>query len=172
MPDMSGILRDPRALEPGSEWRRRVEAGATVLLLHPGQAAVDLFPNDVETFHPEVGEYADWSPAVNTPLVAGLEKMDLKWWGRKNDWRVFVASGAHRLRKGGSARELVRFIPPHSYVPPEKLSGEYMTVLFEVPVGKGKVWVCDLDLDEAAPVDPAARLFATHLLNALNADSH
>jgi hypothetical protein len=39
-------------------------------------------------------------------------------------------------------------------------------VLFEIPVGRGRVWVCDLDLEESVAVDPAARLLAINLLRA------
>jgi hypothetical protein len=92
--------------------------------------------------------------------------MDLKWWGRKEDWRVFVADSAHRLKPGGGARELIRFIPAHSYIPEEKVPEQYMAVLFEIPVGKGRVWVCDLDLENAISIDPAAQLFTTNLLRA------
>jgi hypothetical protein len=41
-----------------------------------------------------------------------------------------------------------------------------MTTLFEIPVGKGRVWVCDFDLEESVSVDPTARIFAENLLNA------
>ncbi|MGI9168228.1 MAG: hypothetical protein ACR2G5_17895 [Pyrinomonadaceae bacterium] len=82
--------------------------------------------------------------------------MDIKWWGRKNDWRVFVASSAHRLKPGGAARELVRFIPITRLYPGRACSGAYLTVLFEIPLGQGRVWVCDLDLEESVRVDPAA----------------
>ena len=167
VPTFGRVILDPHLLAPGTEWRRRVESGETVLLLSPGKAATELFPNDVESFRAVTGEYADWSPCAGTPLAQGLQKMDLKWWGRKDDWRVFVASGAHRLRKGGNARELVRLVPAHAYVPPETVADLSMTVLFEVPLGKGKVWVCDLDLDAAMAVDPAARLFAANLSKVL-----
>ncbi len=66
----------------------------------------------------------------------------------------------------GRARELVRFIPAHGYIPAEKIPEQLMTVLFEIPVGKGRVWVCDLDLEESIAVDPTARIFAENLLNA------
>jgi beta-galactosidase len=158
VPDLSSFVRDLK-----SDWRERAEHGETVVLLNPGKALVDLFPDDVESFRATVGEYADWSPAAGTPLTAGLGKMDLKWWGRRDDWRVFVTSGAHRLRKGGKARELVRFVPAHSYIAPERVPEQYQSVVFDIPVGKGIVRVVDLDLDASVPVDPAARLFATRL---------
>jgi hypothetical protein len=157
---------DLSGLAPGGELRKRAEAGATVIVLSPGKALVDLFPEAVEGTRSATGEFADWSPAAGTALAEGLDKMDLKWWARRNDWRLFVNSSAHSLKAGGRARELVRFIPAHSYIPAEKKAGMYYSVLFEIPLGKGRLWVCDLDLLESMDVDPAARLFARNLVRA------
>lgn len=148
----------------GAEWKSRVERGATAILLNPGKELVSQLPDAVQDYRAVTGEFADWSPAAGTPLAAGLGPMDLKWWARKDDWRVFVATGAHRLRRGGPARELVRFIPAHSYIPAEKVPDQYYSVVFEVPVGKGRVLVCDLDLDASIDLDPAARRFARNLV--------
>ena len=155
-----------RSGAPAAGWRARVESGATAILLSPGEEAVRLFPNDVESYRAVTGEHADWGPLEDTPLAAGLQPMDLKWWARKNAWRMFVASGAHTLKRGGKAREMVRFVPAHSYIPAEQVPRQYMAVLFEVPAGKGRVWVCDLDLESSVGVDPAARRFARNLLRA------
>lgn len=92
--------------------------------------------------------------------------MDIKWWGRKDDWSVFVAGSAHRLKPGGAARELIRFIPSHGYIPAERAPEQYMSLLFEIPVGLGRVWVRDLDLEASGSVDPAARILAGNLLRA------
>lgn len=156
----------PDDLRRGARARELVEQGATAILFSPGQSAVDLFPNDVLEVKKVTGEYADHAPAAGTQLTAGLRAMDIKWWGRKNDWRVFVAGSAHRLKPGGAARELIRFIPAHGYIPSEKVPEQYMSVLFEIPVGLGRVWVCDLDLEASVSVDPAARVLAGNLLRA------
>jgi len=92
--------------------------------------------------------------------------MDLKWWARTNDSRLFIASQSHRLKPTGHARELRRYIPPHSYITADKLPEQYRTVLFEIPLGKGRLWICDLDLFECLSIDPAARLFADNLFRA------
>jgi hypothetical protein len=155
---------DLSGLAEGGALRRRIEGGETLVVLSPGKKIVDLFGADVQDARTVTGEFADWSPSAGTPLAAGLQPMDLKWWGRRDDWRVFVASGAHRLKPGGRARELVRFVPAHSYIPAEKKPDMYYAVVFEIPLGKGRLLVCDLDLLESAPVDPAARLFARNLL--------
>jgi hypothetical protein len=155
---------DLGGLAPGGGLRKRVESGETLLLFSPGRKIVELFPADVQDVRNVTGEFADWSPSAGTPLAADLQPMDLKWWARRDDWRVFVASSAHRLKPGGKARELVRFIPAHSYIPPEKKPEMYYTVLFEIPLGKGRLLVCDLDLFESADLDPAARLFARNLI--------
>lgn len=100
-----GDLKD---LAPNGRGRELVELGATAILFSPGKSVVDLFPNDVLEIKKVTGEYADYAPSAGTKLTEGLRAMDIKWWGRKNDWRVFVASSAHRLKPGGAARELVR----------------------------------------------------------------
>jgi hypothetical protein len=38
--------------------------------------------------------------------------------------------------------------------------------LFEIPLGKGRLWVCDLDLEASVSVDPLAQQFAMNLLRA------
>lgn len=154
------------ALTTGGTLRRQAEDGATVLLLKPGRELLKVFPEHVAAHRKVTGEYADWAPVAGTSLAEDLRPMDLKWWGRQDDWRVFVASEAHRLRPGSGARDLVTFVPSHGYTSPEKVPAYVMSVLFEIPLGKGRVWVCDLDLEEAQPVDPAARLFARNLLRA------
>jgi len=77
-----------------------------------------------------------------------------------------VASSAHRLNPTGTAREIIRFIPAHGYISTEKIPEQFMTVLFEIAVGKGRIWVCDLDLEESISIDPTARIFADNLLTA------
>lgn len=146
-------------------------AGKTVILLSPGKSIVDAFPNDILDAKDDVGEYADWAPVAGTALAADLQPMDLKWWGRKDDWRCCVLTASHRLKPGGKARELVRFIPAHSYISADKIPQQYRVAMFEIPVGKGRVWVCDLDLEASVNVDPAAALFARNLLKAA-ADPH
>ena len=104
----------------------------------------------------DLGEFADWTPARGTKLVEGLEPMDLRWWGRKDDWKAYVSTGSFRLKPDGKARELFRYIPAHSYIPAEQVPWQYRTVLFELPVGKGRLWVCNLDLAASLGVDPVA----------------
>jgi len=59
---------------------------------------------------------------------------------------------------------LLRYIPPHSYIPAAKLPEQYRTVMFEIPLGRGRVWICDLDLKQSIGIDPAATLCAENLL--------
>lgn len=140
--------------------------GATVVLFSPGKRLGELFPDAILDAKGVVAEYGDFAPCANTALSAGLQPMDVKWWGRTDDWRVFVAGFAHRLKPGGPARELIRFIPPHGYIPAEKLPEQYWTVLFEILVARGRFWICDLDVEASVSVDPAARAFAGNLLRA------
>jgi hypothetical protein len=114
----------------------------------------------------DVGEFADWSPAAGTKLVENLQPLDLKWWARKGDWRAFVASSSHRLKPGGKGRELIRFIPAHSYIGKDKLPEQYRVVMSEIPVGKGRLWICDFDFAASAGVDPVARIMQENVYRA------
>ncbi|MGI8495861.1 MAG: glycoside hydrolase family 2 protein [Pyrinomonadaceae bacterium] len=153
-------------LKSGGKLFNAASDGATIIVFSPDKKIQELFPNDILSVKNVNGEFADWSPAAGTKLAENLAPMDLKWWARENDWRVMVASSAHRLNPNGKGRELVRFIPAHGYIPAEKIPEQYMTVLFEITVGKGRVWVCDLDLEESISIDPAARILAENLLSA------
>lgn len=153
-------------LKQGGKLYQAAQNGATIIVFSPDKKIQELFPNDVASVKKVSGEYADWTTATGTKLVQNLEPMDLKWWARIGDWRVMVASEAHKLNPQGTARELVRFIPAHGYIPAERIPEQMLTVLFEIPLGKGRIWVCDLDLEESIAVDPAARIFAENLLDA------
>ncbi len=153
-------------LKNGGKLFKAANDGATIIVFSPGAKLQEIFPNDVLSVRKVSGEYADWTPATGTRIARNLEPMDLKWWARSNDWRVMVTSEAHRLNPNGKGRELVRFIPSHGYIALERIPEFMATTLFEIPIGKGRVWVCDFDLEESISVDPAARIFATNLLNA------
>jgi hypothetical protein len=153
-------------LKEGGPLRQQIEAGATAIVFSPGKPIAALFPDDLLDANADVAEFADWFPAAGTPLVENLQPMDLKWWARKNDARAFVATTTHRLQPGGRARELIRFIPAHSYIAKEKVPEQYRCVLSEIPLGKGRLWICDLDLAASQTIDPAARLFADNLFRA------
>ncbi len=150
------VIDDDKAFE--EDYRKRVEDAKT-----KGQPAPKK-PQDPTK--KDTGEFADWTPARGTKLVEGLEPMDLRWWGRTDDWRVFVSASSHRLMPGGKARELIRYIPAHGYIPDDRVPMQYRTVLFELPVGKGRLWVCDLDLVSSLNVDPVADLVARNLVAA------
>ncbi len=158
-------------LKSGGKLLKAAQSGSTVIVFSPGAKLQEIFPNDVLSARKVTGEYADWTPATGTRITQNLEPMDLKWWARSNDWRVMVASEAHRLNPNGKGRELIRFIPAHGYIALDRVAEFMATTLFEIPVGKGRVWICDFDLEESIAIDPAARLFAENLLNAA-ADPH
>jgi hypothetical protein len=153
-------------LKNGGNLYNAASGGATVVVFSPGARISEIFPDDVMSVRKVTGEYADWTPAIGTKIASNLEPMDLKWWARAGDWRVMVASEAHRLNPSGKGRELIRFIPSHGYIALDRVPEYMATTLFEIPIGKGRVWVCDFDLEESIAVDPAARIFADNLLTA------
>jgi hypothetical protein len=163
---LAGGTVAPQEFAAGGRLRAAVEGGATAVWFAPGRRVIEAFPEDVLSVSSREAEFADWTPIRGTPLAEGLQPMDLKWWGRAEDGRVFVAAESHRLAPGSRARELLRHVPAHGYIAADKVPEQYRTVLFELSLGKGRLWVCDLDLETSGAVDPAARLFAGNLLRA------
>lgn len=154
------------ALTTGTELRKLVDAGATAIVLHHSKEVATMFADQVLSSTKETGEFADFMPVENTAFTKNLKRTDLKWWGRKNDWRVFVNSAAYRLQPHATARELIRFIPQHGYTAPERIPPMYRTAMFEIKSGKGRIWFCTLDLEQCVNHDPAARQFTENLLTA------
>ncbi len=153
-------------LAEGKDQRKAIEDGATVIVLAPTKEIVDLFPADILDVKASVGEFADWAPCRGTTLAKDLEPLDLKWWSHYSDDRAFVAKQSHRLKPGGKARELIRYIPAHGYIADDKVPEQYRCVMSEIPIGKGRLWICDLDVQDCSAVDPAAKQFELNLLAA------
>lgn len=166
VPSTATVVKGDVDISAGSDLRKQIEQGATVIVLSPGKKFVAAFPDDILDVKVNEGEFADPSPILGTPLGKDLRPMDIKWWARKNDWRCYVANQSHRLKPGGKARSLLDFTPAHSYISADKLPDQFRTVLFEIPLGQGRLWVCDLDLPASQGIDPVADLVMRNLQHA------
>jgi len=166
-----GPETDLRLLRTGGTVLDRIKNGSTAILFSPGDAVRDLFPEQIAQVETVVGEFADLTPSLGGPLAAGLELTDLKWWARSGDERVFVVDRAYRLRPGGGSRVLIGFVPAHGYLSKEKVAELGRAALFEISIGRGRLWVCGLDLERSVEVDPAARRFALNLVRAAHRES-
>jgi hypothetical protein len=140
--------------------------GMTLIVLGPNKSLLKRFPDALLDVKQNVGEFADWTPVHATKLAENLQPMDVKWWARKDDSRAFVSSSDHRLKPNGSGRVLLQFIPAHSYIAANRVPEQYRSVLSEIRLGKGRVWICGLDLEASVNVDPAAAMFAENLFRA------
>ena len=61
---------------------------------------------------------------------------------------------------------MVRYIPAHSYIGKDRIPEQYRVLMSEIPIGKGRLWICDFDLAASAEIDPVARLFQDNLYRA------
>ncbi len=169
-PEGALILAGPKMslkdLAPDRPLFETISRGATAVLFIPSREIAPLFPDQIAATEKTLAEFGDISAILSTPIGQGLEPMDLKWWTRKNDNRAFIASNAHRLNPSGKARSLVGYIPPHGYTSDDKLTEHYWSVLSEIQIGYGRIWLCDLDLAKCMGADPMARIFAENLLRA------
>jgi len=164
------VVRKGASLENFDALRAKMSEGATVILFSPSKEVLKLFPDDLIDVKndpkTDVAEFADLTPVAGTKLAENLQPLDLKWWARKGDWRAFVASSSHRLKPGSKARELIRFIPAHGYIGKDKLPEQYRVLMSEIPLGKGRLWICDLDFSASAGVDPVARIMQENVYRA------
>src|SRR5207249_2251178 len=120
-----GPKQPPGVLAEDGQLRQWITKGATAVVFSPDKEIVTLFPRDILDGKEGQAEFADICPIFGTKLAQNLHSMDVKWWSRSNDWRQFIASQSHRLKQGGQARELLRYIPPHSYIPAAKVPEQY-----------------------------------------------
>jgi hypothetical protein len=163
---LAGPAIAPQELAPGGSLRTWIENGGTAILFSPSAKIAKLFPEQILNVTTNLAEFADWVPVRDSVMSSGLKPMDLKWWSRPNDERLFIASQSHRLRSGADAREFLRYIPPHSYISADKVPEQYRTVLFQLTAGKGRIWICDLDLEQCLSREPLARQFTENLWRA------
>jgi len=85
--------------------------------------------------------------------------------------RLFRKYGLAEESQLGGSRVLISFIPAHGYLSKEKVAELGRAALFEISIGRGRLWVCGLDLERSVEVDPAARRFALHLVRAAHRES-
>ncbi len=142
--------------------KRFAESGGTVVVIGLGARAQKLFPDAISRSRDVTGEFVDISDTPDA-LKRGLAKTDLKWWYR-TDGRAFVASATHNLKPEGPARPLARHTVVHGYIDEAKKADYITSPLVDIPAGKGRFVLCDLDLASSVDVDPAARRFACNLL--------
>lgn len=136
------------------------QSGGTVILLQPGEAATRLFPDHISRSRLLSAEYVDLSSAP-AGLRGRLGRFDCKWWARQDDWRAFVASASHNIRDHSGAKALARHVVVHGYIDESKKADYVTSPLVEIPAGKGRFILCELDFDRSVAVDPAAaRLFS------------
>ena len=155
---------------PPENWaavRRFAEAGGQVLILHGGKHVQSLLPEWVDAVLEERGEIVNLRVS-ESECFDGIEPPDLQWWNVEPGKTPYACRRSFRLKDHPGAEALATYLRVHWYMsnPPEQLKDMSGTPLFEVALGKGRIVVCEMEL-EAAARDPLAGRLLRNLISSL-----
>jgi hypothetical protein len=155
---------------PPENWaavRRFAEAGGQVLILHGGKYVQSLLPEWVDAVLEERGEIVNLRVS-ESECFDGIEQPDLQWWNVEPGKTPYACRRSFRLKDHPGAEALATYLRVHWYMsnPPEQLKDMSGTPLFEVALGRGRIVVCEMEL-EAAARDPLAGRLLRNLISSL-----
>jgi len=147
-----------------------VSEGGRVLMLHPGAALVNLYPDQVGGFKAKEGEIVTMR-VPESPVFSGIEPLDMAWFERGDRRLPTACSGVFQI---STARQDVNALAwqcdIHAYLKRTseitRISG---TPLLEIQSGKGRLLAGELCF-EAAKTDPIARRVLMNAINYLRND--
>jgi hypothetical protein len=150
--------------------RAHAAQGGCVLVFNSGPQLARLFPDQVQGYLSGSGEIATMR-APESPVFDGLDPLDLSWWELGLGQLPRVCRGSHRVASGHDGIEvLAEVVNTHGYLRhPSDFSRVGGTPLFQLSVGAGRWFACELMLLDAALFDPIARRLLSNVLANLRA---
>ncbi|MGH7954110.1 MAG: hypothetical protein ACREFE_19625, partial [Limisphaerales bacterium] len=145
--------------------RRFISQGGHALLLHPGDALIKMFPDDVKAFTAKKGEIVTMH-RPESPVFSGIEPLDLSWFQRGERQIPIACTGTYRITENTTnVFPLADQCDIHGYLqePSDvvKISG---TPLLEIRIGKGKLIASEFHLESK---DPIAQRLLTNIIHYL-----
>ncbi|MDB6018224.1 MAG: glycosyl hydrolase family 2 [Pedosphaera sp.] len=145
-----------------------VSQGGRVLMLHPGTALTNLFPDQVSVFKAKEGEIVTMQ-VPESPVFSGIEPLDLAWFERGDRHLPLACTGVFQIRS--DRRDTVALAwqcDIHGYL---KIPAEIMQIsgspLLEIQSGRGRLLASELCF-ESAKDDPIARRLLMNAICHLN----
>jgi len=134
-----------------------VSQGGRVLMLHPGTALTQLFPDQIGTFKAKEGEIVTMH-VPESPVFSGIEPLDLAWFERGGRHLPIACTGVFQIPS--ARRDTVALAwqcDIHGYLKKTSditnISG---TPLMEIQSGQGRLLASEMCFDSAQD-DPIAR---------------
>jgi beta-galactosidase len=137
--------------------RKFVSEGGHMLMLHPGTALVNLYPDQVGAFKVKEGEIVTMH-MPESPVFSGIEPLDLAWFERGDRRLPIACAGVFRIPS--SRQDVVALAwqcDIHAYLKRTfEITAISGTPLLEIQSGKGRLLASEMCF-ESGKSDPIAR---------------
>jgi len=157
------------ALSPSdaNDLKQFVFRGGHVLMIHPENSLVDLFPGLVKGYKPKVGEIVTMH-IPESPVFSGIEPLDLAWFDRGNRLTPIACSGVYQIAADHQdIFPLADQCDLHGYLTKpadvQKFSG---SPLVEIHFGQGRLIASEMNF-ESSTTDPISMRLLSNILNYL-----
>ena len=147
--------------------RNFVAQGGQVLMLHPGPALAELYPDQIASFKSTEGEIVSMH-IPESPVFSGIEPLDLAWFQRPGRQLPIACTGVFQVRSPRpDVRSLAWQCDLHGYL---KNTSDITNIsgspLVEIRSGKGRLLASEMNF-EAAGTDPIARRLLINAVHSL-----
>ncbi|HEX3625651.1 MAG TPA: glycoside hydrolase family 2 TIM barrel-domain containing protein [Verrucomicrobiae bacterium] len=145
-----------------------VSSGGRVLMLHPKNSLVRLFPDLVKDYKSKDGEIVTMH-IPESPVFSGIEPLDIAWFDRGDRRLPIACSGVYQI--AADRRDILALADqcdPHGYLnSPDQVEKYAGSPLVEIRIGKGRLIASELNL-ESASTDPVSRRLWSNIIKALS----
>jgi len=145
--------------------------GGKVLLIHPGQHILSLFPEKIESILDSAGRIANMHVPESDAFI-DIKPLELSWWQPYNDKFPTVCKRSYRLKSALPDEKLCTYVEIHNYLSgdrAEKLKEMSGAPLVHFKVGKGTIIASEMELNIGWK-DPVAAKVLGNLINMLLKD--
>lgn len=136
-----------------------IESGKNLVFLELPKGKFEIGNSEVEIEKTIMGQYYFVSPKTKHPMVKDVKPFDFKFW--YNDSTGLVTPFLATMIKAGSKWEPILTTGKTTWV---EIKSNYSAAA-EYKMGKGKIRVCQLQLNNRTKSNPTAYIFAKRLLN-------
>ncbi|HTV60983.1 MAG TPA: hypothetical protein VMH30_00285 [Verrucomicrobiae bacterium] len=146
-----------------------VSQGGRVLMLHPGQALVDLFPNQVAGYKSKEGEIVTMH-IPESPVFSGIQPLDMAWFDRGDRRLPIACSGVYQIvGRRDDTTALADQCDFHGYLQdPSEIIKYSGTPLLEIQIGRGCLIASEMNFASDGN-DPISRRIFINIIKYLTA---
>lgn len=150
-----------------NQLKELVSEGGQVLMLHPENSLVGLFPDLVKSYKAKKGEIVSMH-IPESPVFSGIEPLDIAWFGRGGRQLPIACTGVYQLV--GGRRDISTLADQcdlHGYLTDTRQVQKYSGApLVEIRIGKGRLVASELNVESAAN-DPISKRLLSNIINYL-----